>query len=493
VAEVDADKLDGASPVCLACAGGDRHVEQKILADGAESICAVCRLSKRTIPLSSIADMIEAVFEKYVHYGERRPWEPSLSTPQEIIQYEILNCDSDELADAIVQLLARKEDYAVRREGATPMFDTEESYKMGVIPTTEFEEEWERFEEGVKHRGRFFLGEEREYLEGILRPLLRGDLHRGQPPFVTLGAEGSQIKAIYRGRVANNSAEQKRILENPSRELAPPPPTLRTAGRMNAAGVVAFYGATDVVTCVAELAVPFGGAAVVGRFDFLRPVRVLDLRLLSRSSLSVSPFDPSYGEQVEYTRFMRQLRNLLRRPVMPGAETLDYLPTQMVAEFLSHEGLDGVILVSSVTPEAGKEATDEALFDAAYWDRTVWDEHRAGEADIARTTGLNVVLFSHAAFVINDMGPPQRRIARVHPPVEREPPFDNWLFVELADGPPPEDREPVAYPTFDDSIEPTLQLAEDSVILAVPKSIEYNVVTFPPTFSEPKKESPRDF
>ena len=53
---------------------------------------------------------------------------------------------------------------------------------------------------------------------------------------------------------------------------------------MNAAGVPAFYGATDVDTCVAELAIPIGGAAIVGKFELLEPVHVLDLRLLSRAS-----------------------------------------------------------------------------------------------------------------------------------------------------------------------------------------------------------------
>lgn len=454
---------------------------------GVSAACAICGLLKPTIPLSVIADMVDDVFKKYVYYGQPAPGEPlpyqaDLSTPNEIIHYEILQCESEDLVDVIVGLLHDKHEYGVLHDGDTPMYESDSSmYQRGVLYTEAYTDEWERFVEGVKHRGRFYLSEEREYLERIFRPLLKGDLHQGGPPVVVLGGEGSEIREIYRARIANTPSEQRRILENPARELAPPPPTLRTAGRMNAAGVVAFYGAADVTTCIAELAVPFGGAAIVGRFEFLRPVRVLDLRLLSRSSLAVSALDPEYGEKVNYSRFMQQLRNLLREPVMPGSETLDYLPTQMIAEFFANEGLDGVMFVSSVTPEAEREAREEAHSESLGVEAA---------ADIARTTGLNIVLFAHAAIVINDMGPPIRRVLRVQPLIEFKPPFKNWWYVEVAeDGPLPEDREPLPYPTFYDAIEPTLQLAENGVLLALPKSIEYRVATAEPTFSPVKDKT----
>jgi hypothetical protein len=450
--------------------------------DGERAMCSLCGLAKGTLAVSELAELVEGVFDRYVTFNDPEPfYTGQLSTPNELVQQYILECEGDALADAIVTYLHDKHEYGVVHDGETRMYEAHcEYYRLEVPLTSESDDAWQRFEEGVKHRGRFYLSEEKEYLERIFRPLLNGELHRGKPPLATLGGSDSQIKTVVRARVANTETDQKRILENPPRELAPPPPTLRTAGRMNAAGVVAFYGATDVATCLAELAVPFGGAAVVGEFEFERPVRVLDLRLLSRAAMLASPLDPSYGEKVNYARFIRRLRNLLRRPVMPGTETLDYLPTQMVAEFLASEGLDGVMFVSSVTPEAREEADEEDLFRI---------EGTEGDADIARATGINIVLFSHAALVTGDMGPRKRRIVRVEPLVELRAPYDNWLYVETAPL-EPSGVEAISYPLFDDAIEPTLTLPEDGVILAIPKSIEYTVATAKPTYSDAKSETP---
>lgn len=476
--------LNQDSRICLACAGGDRYIEQEIASNGNEARCDICGLTQGTLTLSELATMVEGVFDKYVTYSDPEPYRlDHLSTPNELIQHYILECDSDGLADAIVDYLHETHGYGVVR-GETRMYEAHcETYRLEVPHSQEFDEEWERFEQGVKHRGRFYLVDEKQYLERIFRPLLDGELHRGTPPAETVGAEDSKFKTIYRARVANTEADQKRILENPPRELAPPPPGLRTAGRLNAAGVVAFYGATDVATCLAELAVPFGGAAIVGEFTFECPVRVLDLRLLSRAAMVVSWFDPQCADKVNYVRFMRRLRNKLRKPIMPGNETLDYLPTQMVAEFLASEGWGGVMFVSSVTPEARDEADEERLFEI---------EGTEGDADIARTTGINIVLFWRAALVTAEMGPPVRRIVSVKPMVEFREPYENWLFVETAPL-PQQNPESVAYPMFDDSVEPTLTLPEDRVIIAIPKSIEYKVATAKPTFSEAKPDADAPF
>jgi hypothetical protein len=466
--------VDQDSHVCVDCAGRDPFIAKAAEIDGVKETCVVCRQTKNTLTVCELATMIEGVFDKYVTYKESKPYYTGQRcTPNELVQHYILNCESDAIADAIIEYLHETHQHGVVHDGEISMYEAHcDNYQLEVPATNEMDQEWQRFEQGVKHRGRFYLSEEKKYLEELLRPLLKGKLHSGTPPFVILGAASSSIKTIFRARVANTPLAQKRILENPPRELAPPAPTLRTGGRMNAAGIVAFYGATDVATCLAELAVPFGGGAVVGEFQFERPVRVLDLRLLSRAIMRVSPLDPEYGQKVNYTRFIRRLRNLLRRPIMPGTETLDYLPTQMVAEFLAGEGLDGVMFVSSVTPEAREEEDEEDLF-----------EETQGDADIARTTGINVVLFAHAALVAGEMGPRKRNIVRVEPLVEFREPHGNWLYVETAPLPPQDEPEPLAYPIFDDTLAPTLSLPESGVMVAIPKSIEYKVAAAKPTFS----------
>jgi hypothetical protein len=471
-------ELSGESQICLGCVGGDEFLWRRLDEAGEgqdDAACAICGVVGQTQSLEMIADVFDPIYRRSVRYeGDYRPWKGERETPDAVIR-EMLSDPNDDLVTALVDFLSENEAYSVHHDGNAPMYDAmSESYVLDVPPSGAYEEQWAGFVAGVKHHGRFFLDHEREYLKKIFEPVLRGDLHRGTPPIVTLGAPDSEISVIYRGRPANSQSEQRTIFANPTRELAPPPPSLRTGNRMNAAGTAAFYGATDVTTCVAELAVPFGGAAIVGKFEFISSVRVLDLRLLSRANRFTSYFDPQVEDNAGYLRFMRGLRNRLRLPVLKGNETLDYLPTQMIAEYLAHDaGLDGIMFVSSVVGEAAAEYL--------YEDE---DEDAAGEADIARKTGVNVVLFPHAAIVEGDLASPKRRILKVEEPVLLSG-GTGWLFVKVAkEAQPPVDSPEINDPLFNDALEPTLKLVEDKVVLARPRAIEYDVMEFKPTFSD---------
>ena len=145
---------------------------------------------------------------------------------------------------------------------------------------------------------------------------------------------------------------------------------------MNSEGISVFYGATDVDTCIAEIRAPVGGYVVIGRLLPLRELCLLDLMRLEKVLLQVSPFDAEHTESLSRVHFFRQLVAKLSQPVMPGSESMDYLPTQVVAEYLkAHPDmkLDGMMFASSQTARAQEE-----------------------DADTREQKGKNVVLFSHA-------------------------------------------------------------------------------------------------
>lgn len=113
---------------------------------------------------------------------------------------------------------------------------------------------------------------------------------------------------------------------------------MRRSG-LNAAGISVFYKSFDRDTCVAGLRTPVGGHAIVGRFEIRRPLRVLDLTL-----------DRHYAERMVYDAFMRGFHAEIRRAVVPGRETLDYLPTQVIAEYLwsiVDPTVDGIVFGSA--------------------------------------------------------------------------------------------------------------------------------------------------
>lgn len=103
---------------------------------------------------------------------------------------------------------------------------------------------------------------------------------------------------------------------------------------MNAAGITNFYASFDKDTCVAELRTAVGGQVVIGKFEIIRPVRVLDLTVLETASSSLSYFEENFRRLHAYSSFLKGFHAEIKRPVLPGQESLEYLPTQFVCEYL---------------------------------------------------------------------------------------------------------------------------------------------------------------
>jgi len=124
---------------------------------------------------------------------------------------------------------------------------------------------------------------------------------------------------------------------------------------MNAHGISVFYGANNPAVAIAEVRPPVGSKVVVARFDIIRPIRLLDLTALDLVTSSGSVFDSTYIERLEQTMFLRNLSHRITIPVMPDDESLEYLATQAIADFLASENsppLDGILFPSVQTAGA---------------------------------------------------------------------------------------------------------------------------------------------
>ena len=70
-----------------------------------------------------------------------------------------------------------------------------------------------------------------------------------------------------------------------------------------------------------------------------------------------SHFDPEYSVRKGRTAFLRRFVREISQPVMPDDEALEYLPTQVVAEYLSQKAeprFDGIIYPSSQMGGSGE-------------------------------------------------------------------------------------------------------------------------------------------
>ncbi len=116
-------------------------------------------------------------------------------------------------------------------------------------------------------------------------------------------------------------------------QLGSPPPAAAAANRMSPPGISMFYGAEASQTALAELrpeASPC--AATVGTWATARSLRYLDLVDVEVPSI----FDVVGASQRPWLLFLRGFATDVSRPTTPGGGAVDYVPTQVVTEYVRH-------------------------------------------------------------------------------------------------------------------------------------------------------------
>lgn len=344
--------------ICHNCIG-ETYLKNEIQQSGEIRNCDFCETSDiKTFLLEEIADEVHAVIEKYFYLTSSEPesiletlaardgyWEQSGEPVSDVILNLLDTTDS--VTEAIHDHLSGIHDATGKDALCDPQpYDSEAHYAEHPVDIYEFHEDWSLFKREIRKRARFFNSSAEETLKSIFRDI--GKLKtRNDVPVI---CEYSSTDLIYRARMADSEIKLKSILENLPTSLGSPPHEFAKAGRMNADGIGVFYGATDTVTCINELRPPIGSCVVIGCFKPIRNLRLLDLSLLKDVYQQGSLFDAEHMTAISRQEFLKLLVDELSAPVMPGTESRDYLPTQLVAEFLAAQPsleLDGVIYNSS--------------------------------------------------------------------------------------------------------------------------------------------------
>lgn len=343
--------------VCHDCVG-EAVLKEDIFERGAVGACFCCGSEENpAVPLEWLAGRVKPVYEllvvrapEEIFYGVDRTYTaPNGEAPSDILA-ELIEADDRRVTGALIAIMGRGH-ASNYRNGAFDIYDDEsEELTISEPDGAVLRQRWSEFCTSLKQERRFFSGGA-EVLDEVFGPILRGE-HPSEA--VRVIAPGDPDAFIYRGRSANDENGRRLIFERLINRLSAPVPGLSGAGRMNAAGIAVFYGSFDEKTCVAELRVPVGGTAIVGRFEVIRPLRILDLTRLAASTRAMSYFAPHYAQAKAYADFIEGFHQEIRRAVIPGRETLDYLPTQIVAEYLWSQAdapVDGIIFGSAQITE----------------------------------------------------------------------------------------------------------------------------------------------
>lgn len=337
--------------LCHGCIG-DTVLSAEVRTTGTKARCYYCGRSRKAWPLTRLAERIHRVLQANYHIIHAGPYDrysfESLGEDPAFTITELASLDDTNIGEDIREILSDRYGYSAQYDGGDDPYGDDVAYVFDHADTTNLHLSWTGFCDLLKTRSRFFNSEARSMLDEIFADLRELNAGTSRPVIRTYGA--TRPTRFFRGRVATDLHTLECILTDPVHELAAPPHQFARVGRMNARGISLFYGALDVETCLAELRPPVGSHVVVTAFQNVRPLRLLDFGRLRSISVGGSMFAAEFRERYELAGFLSRLVDELSRPIMPGLEEMDYLPTQAVAEYLADREdleLDGMLFPSS--------------------------------------------------------------------------------------------------------------------------------------------------
>lgn len=361
--------------ICFQCVGDD-YLSDEILERGKVRKCFYCGTKQKTYDIGNMSERVEKAFEQHFVRTSDQPssFEYAMLADKESnydweregeeIVYAIMNAAEiqEDAASDIQHVLSDKYyDFEEAKLGEESEFSSESYYTESSATDEKWQEEWRVFERSLKTEARFFSRAASHLLSTVFDGI--DEMHTRQGlSLVAGGGPGTSISSFYRARYFQSDELLEAALARPDKHVGTPPSSSAKAGRMNALGISVFYGANNPEVAIAEVRPPVGSKVVVARFDIMRPLRLLDLTALDSVTTKGSIFDPAYIERLERTMFLRNLSRRIITPVMPDDESLEYLATQAIADFLATEitpPLDGIIFPSVQT--AG-EALNVVLF-----------------------------------------------------------------------------------------------------------------------------------
>ena len=145
------------------------------------------------------------------------------------------------------------------------------------------------------------------------------------PSLITILEKGTKV---YRARIKENDQEFEH------RDLTSPPNEIAGNNRMSPAGISFFYGSLDWITSLYEVRPYVGDEVIIGEFEVIKNLFVLDLTLKIDARKSI--FNPEYCFHYEeyYKPFLRYFTNEISKPIRQSICDLEYVPTQVFTEFI---------------------------------------------------------------------------------------------------------------------------------------------------------------
>jgi hypothetical protein len=198
---------------------------------------------------------------------------------------------------------------------------------------------WGEFKYTVKHVNRFFdvgKGQTREEMLSEFDPII-----------TAMSFELPVSAPIWRARL--NPKGSYNTKGDQTNECGPPPRNMAKPFRMNPAGISYFYGAENKETCRKEIRAKNEDLVIYGLFLTKKPIKIVDLSEAPWVPVP-SIFSPKYNHELNWAKyFLMSFSDEISKPVMEEESAIEYIPTQILTEYIRLIGYDGVRYKSSLT------------------------------------------------------------------------------------------------------------------------------------------------
>jgi hypothetical protein len=282
---------------------------------------------------------------------------------------------NENITGSIKQYLIDDDTFNEGFDGSGRFFSDDYAYNREFSGNVSQSLWWNEFRRRIQFDQRFFNSVAKDLLIKIFDKVhLQKDINRTSPILQLKPDAGP----LYRARIVHSDGEEEKTINDPAENLGPPPEQLRKQGRMNAPGILAFYGAFEAETCITELRPPVGCRVAVAAFDLARPLTLLDTTCFQAPPKDRNIFSTSYNERMSQWLFMQRFMSEISEPIQPGDEVFEYIPTQVVAEYLVNhhdfgrgkipKSIDGIVFKSaqrSEDPGLYHDLRNIVLFDEA--------------------------------------------------------------------------------------------------------------------------------
>ena len=343
-------------PLCFDARGLGRRIEE-IRPTHEWNVCDF-HPRKKGVPIEVVAELVDPVFRAHYAGVPDDGFGNSRGNDLWTTVSELVGSDNERVVNQIKDWLVDNDSYWPP-DGEDAFYSDEYGYVSDDFALDEHGRLWHHFRQRLMHEARFFNDEMEKPLRRIFDGIqLQRTADRQGPVYVV--QPGESAGRFFRARLAEEDVAQK-ILDNPVSQLGPPPEHLRRPGRMNPSGIAAFYGGFDLDTCISELRPLVGSGVVVGEFEITEPMIVLDTTRFEGPPKAHDPFAKNAVQRAAQWRFMHTFMLQIAQPVSPNDEHLDYVPTQVVAEYLARrhdfsfegdrKGFDAIIYRSAQNPE----------------------------------------------------------------------------------------------------------------------------------------------